>query len=347
MNTRSLGAVPLIAMIMALAAGCASAASNPPAASAPPQSEDADITVAAIPAVDLAGLYIAQDDGLFAQQGLHVTIEKVPSSQAIIADQLKGQIDISAGSYVAYISAQAAGARFRILAEASILQPGTRVLVTTADSPITTIGDLVGKKIAVNGINSIGTLLISALLTEHGISPKKVHVITDQAGFPAMPRQLEGGAWDAAFLAEPYVTVAGEEYGEKVLADLDQGAALNLPVDGYVATQAWALAHPGAAAAFVRAIEQGQAIANSDSGSVRAAIATYDKLPPMVTAAMVLSGYPIGPVDAAGIQRVAAAMLQFGMLGTEDATEVEHGTLVESMVGPGSLCRRALRVHTR
>ncbi len=53
------------------------------------------------------GLYIAQDEGLFARQGLHVTIEKIPSSQAIIAGQLKGQIDISAGSYVAYISAQA------------------------------------------------------------------------------------------------------------------------------------------------------------------------------------------------------------------------------------------------
>jgi hypothetical protein len=51
---------------------------------------------------------------------------------------------------------------------------------------------------------------------------------------------------------------------------------------------------------------------------------------------MVLSGYPIGPVDETRIQRVAAAMLQFGMLGQQYATEVERGTLVRSMVGPGS-----------
>jgi len=333
MNTRSFYTVPVItAAIMALAAGCSITASTP----APSTPDEPDITIAAIPAVDLVGLYIAQDDGLFAQLGLHVTIEKIPSSQAIIPDQLKGQVDITAGSYVAYISAQAAGARFRILAEASTLGPGTRALVTTADSPVTTIGGLAGKKIGVNGTNSIGTLLVSALLAEHGISPKKVNFITDQEGFPAMPGQLQDGAWDAAFLAEPYITLAGEEYGAQVLADLDQGATSNFPIDGYVATQAWAQKYPKTAAAFVRAIEEGQAIANSDPAAVQAAMAKYDKLPPEVTAAMVVSGYPIGPVNETHIQRVALAMLQFGMLGTEYAAEVDRGTLVKSMVGPAS-----------
>jgi NitT/TauT family transport system substrate-binding protein len=69
-----------------------------------------------------------------------------------------------------------------------------------------------------------------------------------------MPGQLQDRAWDAAFLAEPYVSLAGEEYGERVFADLDQGATLNFPIDGYVATQAWAKQYPKTAAAFVRAI---------------------------------------------------------------------------------------------
>ena len=121
-----------------------------------------------------------------------------------------------------------------------------------------------------------------------------------------------------------------------MLADLDQGDTSNFPVDGYVATQAWAQKYPKTAAAFVRAIEEGQRIANTDVTAVQAAMAQYDKLPPEVTAAMVLSRYPIGPVDETRIQRVAVAMLQFGMLGRQYATEVEHGALVESMVGPGS-----------
>ncbi len=205
MNTRSFSVAPLIAVvIMVLAAGCGNAAAT--AASASP--EEPDITVAAIPAADLAGLYIALADGLFTRQGLHVTIRQIPSSQAVIADQLKGQVDISAGSFIPYISAQAAGARFRILAEASTLAPDTRALVITRNSPVTAVARLAGKRIGVNGTNSIGTLLVSMLLSAHGISPRKVTFVTDPGGFPAMPRQLQDGDWDAAFLAEPYITAA-------------------------------------------------------------------------------------------------------------------------------------------
>jgi NitT/TauT family transport system substrate-binding protein len=333
MNTRRFSAAPLIAVvIMVLAAGCGNAAAT--AASAKP--EEPDITVAAIPAADLAGLYIALAEGLFARQGLRVTIRQIPSSQAVIADQLKGQVDISAGSYIPYISAQAAGARFRILAEASTLAPGTRALVVTGNSPVTAIATLAGKKIGVNGTNSIGTLLVSMLLSADGISPRKVTFVTDPAGFPAMPRQLQAGDWDAAFLAEPYITAAGEDYGEQVLADLDQGAAFNLPIDGYLATQAWTRQHPKTAAAFTRAIEQGQAIASSDASAAQAAMAQYDNLPPQITAAIALTGYPVGPVIEASIQRVAKAMLEFGILGRQDNAEVEQQTLTRSMVSPVS-----------
>jgi NitT/TauT family transport system substrate-binding protein len=327
---------PLVAVMIMVLGGCATASGNQSPAAALSKPDALDVTVAAIPATDLAGLYLAQDDGLFAEQGLRVTIEKITNSQAILADQLKGRVDISAGSYVAYISAQAAGARFRILSEASTLRPNTRVLVTTAYSPITTIADLAGAKIGVNGTNSIGNLLISMVLLEHGISPKRVKFVTARNGFPAMPGQLQDGAWDAAFLAEPYITFAGEDYGEQELADLDQGATTNFPVDGYVATRTWAQRHPQAAAAFVRAIEAGQALANSEAAAVQAAVGKFDQLPPDVTTLMALPGFPTGQVAESQIQRVATAMLQFGMLSKAYTTEVQRGTLVESMIGSGS-----------
>jgi NitT/TauT family transport system substrate-binding protein len=333
LSTWNFRAAPSIAAMIMLLAGCASAPGTASVASAGPPPEEPDITVAALPSVDLAGLYVAQDEGLFAQQGLHVTITKIASSKAVIAAQLKGKVDISAGSYVGYIAAQATGARFRILAEASTLRPDTRTLVVTGGSGVTSIAGLAGKKIGVNGTNSIGTLLISALLRENGISPKKVDFVTDQAGFPAMPGQLQQGTWQAAFLAEPYVTMAEETYGDEELADLDQGATLNFPIDGYVATQAWARQHPRTAAAFVRAIEEGQELADTDPTIVRAAMARYDQLPSMVTSVMALPDFPLGPVDEKRIQRTAEAMAQFGMLGPQYDTEVAQGTLVESMIG--------------
>jgi NitT/TauT family transport system substrate-binding protein len=332
---RTRGFLAWIIGVTVLTAGCGSGAGSAALTSAP-KPEEADITVAAIPAVDLAGLYIAQDRGLFARQGLHVTIVPVPSSQSVITEQLAGQVDVSAGSYVAYLAAQATGERFRILAEASILSPDTRALVVPGNSRITSVAQLAGGTIGVNGVNSIGPLLASALLAAHGIAPSKVRFVTAPGGFPVMPGQLQRGAWDAAFLAEPYITAAGQQYGQQVLADLDQGAVQNLPVDGYVATQAWVEAHPATAAAFTRAIEQGQAIANSDTAAVEAIMARNDGLPPQVTGSMALpSSYPVGPVQEASIQRVAAVMLKFGVLSQRDAAEVRQGTLVRSMISPG------------
>jgi NitT/TauT family transport system substrate-binding protein len=334
MSTWNFRVAPLAVAAVLVLAGCTTGPSSVTFASASSRLEQPDITVAAIPSVDLAGLYVAQDQGLFAKAGLRVTIEKIPSSKAVIAAQLNGQVDIGAGSYVGYIAAQAAGASFRILAEASTLRPDTRTLVVSAQSGITTITGLVGKKIGVNGTNSIGTLLISALLQENGIPPSKVHFVTDQSGFPAMPGQLQQGDWQAAFLAEPYVTMAEETYGEQELADLDQGATVNFPIDGYVATQKWIRQHPKTAAAFVRAIEEGQTLADDDPTDVRAAMAMSDQLTPVVTAVMALPGFPIGPVDERRIQRTAEAMLEFGMLSQQYTTEVEQGTLIKSMIGP-------------
>jgi NitT/TauT family transport system substrate-binding protein len=265
-----------------------------------------------------------------------VTIRAIPSSAAVVADQLRGKVDIGAGAYIPYIVAQAAGATFRILAEADTMLPDTRALVVAADSGITKIANLVGKKIGVNGTNSIGTLLISALLEEHGVAPKQVDLVTDKQGFPAMPGQLRDGDWSAAFLAEPYITIAGEKYGERILADFDQGSLADLPIDGYIATQVWARQHPDMAAAFVRAIEEGQALADSDHAAVEAALGKYDKLQRVVTANMALPEFPTGPVVGTQIQHEADVMLRLGMLGQQYAAEVEHGTLVRSMLGPRS-----------
>lgn len=323
------GAVVLSA---ALSAGCSSS-TGAAVGAALSQPEEPAITVAALPSNDLAGLYIAQDDGLFAGQGLRVTIKTIASSRAVIDDQLNGQVDISAGSYVPYIAAQAAGSRFRILAEASILRPGTRMLVTPAASHIDSIAGLAGQKIGVNGTDSIGTLLVSALLVENAVSPQKVHFITDLAGFPAMPAQLQAGSWGAAFLAEPYATIAEQDYGDRELADLDQGTTESIPIDGYVATQAWAEKYPKTAAAFVRAIQEGQAIADTKPLVVQAAIAKSDDLSAQVTSVMALPGFPTGPVQAQNIQRVAEVMLEFGVLSDAYRAEVKKGSLIRSMIG--------------
>src|SRR5262249_59259528 len=69
MNTWKSGAALLVAAVAAITAGCTTSHGGTTVTAAL-SGEDPDITVAAIPSADLAGLDVALDEGLFARQGL-------------------------------------------------------------------------------------------------------------------------------------------------------------------------------------------------------------------------------------------------------------------------------------
>jgi NitT/TauT family transport system substrate-binding protein len=321
----------VVASMIFVLVGCSGSGNS----AAPGQPEDPDITIAAVPSADLASVYIAEDDGFFAQQGLHVTLEKVPSSQAIIADQLAGKIDLSAGAYTPYISAEAAGKRFRILAEGSIMTAGTRLLLVPRGSALKNLSQLAGETIGMNATNSIGTLLVRATLAQDGINPDTVHFVTDPQGFTTMAAGLAKGSWNAAFFGEPFATQGEEKYGESSLADLDQGATSSLPVSGYIVTQSWLSQNPQTAAAFVRAIEAAQLDADSNPNAARDALAESDGLPKIVTDVMAIPDFPVGAVDFTRIQQEALDMIQFGLLNKKYTSVVDSGALVKGMIGLG------------
>jgi NitT/TauT family transport system substrate-binding protein len=175
MKTRNVLIASAVAVMM-LAAGCSSGGSG---GGAPLKAEKTNIVVNAFPAIDSAGLYIAQTEGLFAAQGLHVTIVPTPkippSTQDLIDGQEQGKYDITAGDYVTYIDNQlgvgGTKANLRIIAEASFLQPNVLTLLVKGGSQISSVGQLRDRTVSVNASNDIGTLLIDSLLVEHGLTP--------------------------------------------------------------------------------------------------------------------------------------------------------------------------------
>jgi NitT/TauT family transport system substrate-binding protein len=315
MKSRNMLIASAVAVAVAtLAAGCSSGSGG---STPKPKLEKTDITVDAFPAIDSAGLYIAQMDGLFAAQGLNVTIEKVtdppPSTQDLIDGQLKGAYDITAGDYVTYIDNQVHHeADLRIIAEASFLQPNVLTLLVKGGSSINSIGQLKGKKVSVNAPDDIGTLLIDSLLTEHGIAPKEVS-INSNIPFPVAGPELGKNEINASFVPEPFVSGFEEGAGTQELADLDQGSTTDFPIQGYAVTQAWAQKYPDTLKAFQIALSQGQEIADTN----RAAVEKYLAIPAPVAAFISLPTFPLG-VDATRLQRVVSAMVRFGLLPRQD-----------------------------
>src|SRR5262249_5274539 len=157
----------------------------------------------------------------------------------------------------------------------------------------TTIADLKGRRIGVNVLNNIGTLLISSVLEEHGVSARDVHFVL--VPFPALGQALKRHAVDVAWLPEPTASAAAQSIGLLDLTDLDQGGTANFPVGWSVATKAWAKKYPRTLAAFLTALQAGQQIADSNRTAVEQAM---EKLPapftvtPAIASVMSIENYP-------------------------------------------------------
>jgi len=190
------------------------------------------------------------------------------------------------------------------------MAPLTQEVLVPAGSPIQNVGGLKGQKIGVNALNNIGTLLVSALLQDNGVSPSDVHFVA--IPFPLMAKALQTHQVNAAWEPEPFVTGSEESIGATAIADADQGSAQNLPVSGYIATQSWLDKYPNTAAAFRRAVLKAQSIANTDLAAVQRGMVAFGGV--SLTTAQIAEAptYPL-QTNVALLQRVANLMEQFGM----------------------------------
>ena len=318
-----LGLAAAVAAIVSLVILVANGRPSSPAA-ARAASQATELTVAAVPAGDSAGFFVAMHDGLFKAQGIIVHFVPAISSETVIAAQAAGKYDVSCGNYVSYIQAQerynlgqrsttaAPAANLDIFAEGSLIEPATQAIYVMPGSRIGTLADLEGKTIAVNAPANILYLLAASALSDHGLSVPGVHFA--YIPFPAMATALKTGKVAAAVLPEPFASQDELSLGVESLADLDQGATVGFPIQGCVVTKQWAARNPRTLTAFRAAFEQGQELADTNRLAVEHA---FEALPapfgltPVQAAVMSLDDYPVGPVDVVRLQRVADVMREF------------------------------------
>jgi NitT/TauT family transport system substrate-binding protein len=323
--------------VAALAAGCSasggsgvdSIANSLPSNYGP--AEQTTLNVGVVPAMDSAGFFVALNEGLFTREGLKINYSPATSSETAIQQQVKGQLQITAGNYVSYIEAVALQHQsLEVVSEGSVMQQGAQTLFVMPSSHITQLSQLKGKLVAVNAPTNIDYLLGVSVLKENGINPElvkfpngqdKASAQYDDGGaipFPYMAQDLAKNEVAGAIMPEPFASIAEQQYGAVPLADLNQGATSDFPIEGYVVTKAWAAANPNTLSRFLAALSAGQEIADTNRSAVEKAFEGLDgapkgQVPPQIAAVMSLDGYPIGN-NQTQLQRVADVMYQFNLL---------------------------------
>jgi len=282
--------------------------------------EQRTITVDSVPAAEEAGLYVAQAQGFFAQQGLTVKINSVTGGEAAIPNLQTGQAQLVAGNYVSFILAQMSGSfnakpvDLRIVAAGAEIEPGTEALYVMPGSKYQTVAELARAhaKIGLNTPNNIGDVMVGAVLAQAGYKLSDIKQVTPKAGFPALLSMLPAGQVDAAWLPQPLGEMAEQQLGATPIADFDQGSLQNFPFTGYIGSAQWVKSHPNTVAAFLKALNEGQQLADTDRQAVEAAMEQFTGIKPIVAATMAIDSYPLA-MDVPQLQRVADSMYEFGL----------------------------------
>ena len=146
-------------------------------------------------------LWVAQDKGLFAREGVDVTIAGVfRAGPEIMTAFAAGSLDMA---YVGEAPATIAFARgnhdIRVIAQ---VNTEGSALVVAKDGPIHAVKDLKGRKVAVPGNGSVQDFLLRRSLEKQGVASADVRIIT--IGPAEMGNALENGQIDAYVAWQPY-----------------------------------------------------------------------------------------------------------------------------------------------
>lgn len=210
MNARHIILCLLAAVLAVHAAGSAAAA---PA----DRAQLRKITIALI-GVDATGQAMyAKHRGFFARQGLDAEIKVLADGTQTVPAVLSGQAQFAAIPTPGLAALKANGGPVRGIAGGAVYEPKTRttVLVASPRVQIRRARDLAGKRVAIDFRNSIAHVALLRWLKRGGVSEQDVDL--SYIPFPQMIGPLMRGQLDAAWLPEPFATVAVQR-GARIVA---------------------------------------------------------------------------------------------------------------------------------
>jgi NitT/TauT family transport system substrate-binding protein len=226
-------------------------------------------------------LHVAQSEGLFAAQGLAVTLRSTRSEAGAAEALGGGQAELAATSLDAALRLGSVDGTPPWLVWGLTAAPPVALVVNPARAEtIRAVADLMGQTVAIPAPGTPEDQALGLLLARAGVPPHRVTLRS--LGERGAVRALEGGEVAAAVLAEPHVTRLVEDGKAIVAVDLrtakDAGAGLGGPT---VNAALFARAGAPPPAAMLRALDRALRAAVARVVSTEPA-ALAPQLPPAV-----------------------------------------------------------------
>jgi NitT/TauT family transport system substrate-binding protein len=235
---------------------------------------------------EYASAMIAKEEGFFAKHGLDVQLVAMPLNSTLPAALVSNSLQMAVPTPSILLQANDGGLDLVIIGNVSVSDPtaDTNAVLVRPGSGIKTAQDLVGKRVAVPGLNALIHVLFREWLTVKGVDYKQVNFV--EGGMPQLGEMLKAGSVDAVVLVDPFyhrsVAAGMGEVLARYNADLPAGIATSF----YATTRDWANAHPEAVKGLQAAMREANQFHKDNPEAWRPIVGKYIKLPPDVLASL-------------------------------------------------------------
>ncbi|MGI5219134.1 ABC transporter substrate-binding protein [Nocardia carnea] len=262
------------------------------------------------PVVDAAPLYLAEQEGIFAEHGLDVELSVGQGGSAVAAALQSRSADLGIVNLVTLFSGRANNLPLAVATPISISSSEEAGLYAASDSGITNLSQVKGKRFGIVGSGSVAELATAAALDEVNLSPGDIEKV--QVPLPNLISAATSGQVDFIFVNSP-LTLQAEDAGLVRIHDAFTGVTHDLPSAAIAASERWLDQHAGTRDAFQQALAEAVDLANSNEQKVRKVLPTYTGLDEEQASRVAVPDY-VADLSHAEVQRVPDLMMQYGLL---------------------------------
>lgn len=237
-----------------------------------------EVKVGVIPIVDVAPIYLGDEQGFFEDHGIELTLESGQGGAAIVPGVVSGDFQFGFSNVTSLMLARDNGLPLKVVAAGNSSTgkaPDFSAVVVKGNSPIKSPKDLAGKTVAVNTLKNIGDTTVRESIRKDGGDPSKVKFV--ELAFPDMPAAVSKGDVDAAWVVEPFVAVAQSE-GDRVVSWNLVDTAPDLMISTYFTSEQLQQEDPQLVEDFTAAINESLEYADAHPDEVRKIVQTYTEI---------------------------------------------------------------------
>jgi NitT/TauT family transport system substrate-binding protein len=247
------------------------------------------VRVGGTPDADIVTALWAVKSGLFAKNGLNVTIERLDSGALVSAGVIGHSLEIGRSSIFGLLNAHLKGIPFELVSMSAPYDSAApnSAFIVSKDSPIKSPRDLNGKTIATPGLNDYFTLVTSAWVDQNGGDSQSLKFL--QMPLTLAAAAVKAGRVDGANLVDPFLqTALLPSGGTRVLGYPGNLIAPKYGVTYYFCLQDYARQHPDVIAAYQRSIATAVDYALAHRTEMEPLVVEYTKIDPAIVAKMPL-----------------------------------------------------------